>query len=970
MVGREPELSLLLRGLEDARRGHGTLVWISGEPGVGKTRLAQEIGAIAAARGACVLWSRCIEADGAPPYWPWAEIVRAFIRERSREDFAAIVGSTASRLAVLVPEPQKSASASPQLPSRETGSDRFLLFDAVRTFLQRACSDRLLVLVIDDVHHAGRNSLLLLEFIAQELPDWTALVILTCRDDEMSPSVRQTFGELARVGVRSLPLTGIGVEYTRHLIAQVSGRECPRELARLVHARTRGNPFFVTEIAHLQLADGAVIPETVRAALARRLSRFSDCTNRFLVVGSVMGQSFDFRLVGSVLHDVSEADLLVGLEEALCRLVIEPVPKRGENWYQFRHALIRDALYESASPSRRAQWHAAILERLEEKARPQLEERAEELAYHASAAEALVGSSRVVKYSRLAGERMIAAHAFEEALPHFERAWRARNAVPLDEEAAAILAGLGRAQAATALRWNREEAWTTLRRAIEYYLQAGDLDRAAGLATHPSVAPEGVADAGSVLARILAEVPERSPVAGALLARAAAAVYFETGDYARAQEKFAHARSIATAHQDAVLELRSLAYASSVHHFALRWTEALAESRRALQVARQVDDPHSETYARYRAAFVLTHVGATEQARIEAEANLATAEKLRDRGLLADALFVNATLAQCEGKWADARSHGDRGLELSPKHLPILHHRVLLEYETGDHTAAGRHLQRLIDVDRSSQPYPLAGVFTAMVLSQIAYVSRDLEGADRAGTAVRRLLARSNAVTNAVVTGRIARALLAILAANQDACAAELEFLQPFERIMPSQWCLATSRVLGLLAHAAGRRPRALEHFERAVAFCRSSGFGPELAWSCHDYAFALLDTDARRDRMKAAALLDESRQIALSLGLQPLASRIDEIRARYQARLVAKPAGLTTRELDVLRLISEGRTNKEIAQALFISTHTVAVHVARVLQKTGTSNRTEAAAHATRRHLLGPNGLPSGQVLHGSTRK
>ena len=203
----------------------------------------------------------------------------------------------------------------------------------------------------------------------------------------------------------------------------------------------------------------------------------------------------------------------------------------------------------------------------------------------------------------------------------------------------------------------------------------------------------------------------------------------------------------------------------------------------------------------------------------------------------------------------------------------------------------------------------------------------------------------------------MARALLAILAADQDACEAELEFLQPFERIMPSQWSLATSRVLGLLAQVAGRRPRALAHFERALTFCRASGFGPELAWSCHDYALALLETDARHDRMKAAALLDESRQIALSLGLQPLASRIDESRARYQARLVAKPAGLTTRELDVLRLISEGRTNKEIAQALFISTHTVAVHVARVLQKTGTSNRTEAAAYATRRHLLGPIG-------------
>jgi predicted ATPase len=428
LVGREHEISLLIEGLENAGRGLGTLVWISGESGVGKTRLAQEIGALAGARGARVLWSRCLEVDGAPPYWPWAEILRAFIRERSRTDFDAIVGSAADRLSILVPELRPTRPASPQFPSTETGSDRFLIFEAVRTFLQRACSDRLLVVVIDDVHHAGRNSLLLLEFIARELIDWKALIVLTSRDDEISPGVRQTFGELARVGLQDLHLTGVGVEHTRQLIAQVSGRECSEELASLVHVRTRGNPFFVTEIAHLQPLDGAAIPETVRAALARRLSRFSDTTCHLLVVCSVMGQAFDFRLVKSVLPEVGEADLLAGLEEALYRRVIEPVPKRGENWYQFRHVLMRDALYESASPSRRAQWHAAILERIEEHHRPLLEARAEELAYHASAAEALVGSSRVVTYCRLAGERMIAAYAFEEALPHFERAWRARNA--------------------------------------------------------------------------------------------------------------------------------------------------------------------------------------------------------------------------------------------------------------------------------------------------------------------------------------------------------------------------------------------------------------------------------------------------------------------------------------------------------------------------------------------------------------
>jgi predicted ATPase len=547
LVGRQRELSLLLSGLEAARGGHGTLVWISGEPGVGKTRLTQEIGQMAAASGTSVLWSRCAEGDGTPPYWPWAEIIRAFIRERGEDGYRAIAAPLADRLTVLLPELQRS-TATPPRPNQRA-SDRLLLFDAVRTFLQQACSDRPLVLVIDDVHYAGRNSLLLLEFIAWELSRWKALVVLTCRDDEISPALKQTFGELARVGMRNLPLTGIDREQTRRLMTQVSGRDCSEELARLVHDRTRGNPFFVTEIAQLHLADGAVIPETVRAALARRRSRLSECTNRLLLVGAAMGNAFDFGLVGNILQDLGEGDLLAGLEEALERRVIEPMPKRGENWYQFRHALIRDALYDSAAPSRRAQWHAAILAGVEAHI-SSIDDRVEELAYHAAAAEALVGPARVAHYSRLAGERMIAVQAFEEALPHLERAWRARGREPLDEESAAILAALGRAQAATALRWNRQAAWNTLRRVLEYYVERGDLDRAAALATHPSVAPEGVTGVVSVLSRILAGVPERSPVAGALLARAAAAEYFEIGDYARASGKFESARRIATSHRD------------------------------------------------------------------------------------------------------------------------------------------------------------------------------------------------------------------------------------------------------------------------------------------------------------------------------------------------------------------------------------------------------------------------------------
>ena len=214
-------------------------------------------------------------------------------------------------------------------------------------------------------------------------------------------------------------------------------------------------------------------------------------------------------------------------------------------------------------------------------------------------------------------------------------------------------------------------------------------------------------------------------------------------------------------------------------------------------------------------------------------------------------------------------------------------------------------------------------------------------------------MAKPSAARNAVVSARMGHALLAVLDADVDECETDLEALAPFESVMPTQNGLATGRVLGLLAHAVGQKRRAWSHFEQALAFCRASGFKPELAWTCHDYAAALVDLGARDDRVKAAALLDEGEQIATALGLVLLRKRIAAFRERYRLRLARNPAGLTTREFEVLQLLASGKANKDIAEALFISTHTVAVHVARVLEKTGSSNRTAAVAYATRHHLL-----------------
>ena len=949
-ISRQRELSLLCRALEEAQRRHGQIVLVSGEAGIGKSRLAQELAAIAASGTANVLWGRCAQGETSPPYWPWAQIVGSLAERCNVATLRRLLGPAASRLSLIVPQIGEWLC----IPTAsEIETSRFQLFDAVRTVLHRASLHTPVLLFLEDLHWADQNSLLLLELIAQELFDHSVLVVVTYRDGEVRPPLAQTFGELARVGVTRIALSGLSAEDTGQLMAGISGRQ-PHAMVELVHARTGGNPFFVTEIARLPSVDARAVPENVRAAISQRLSRLSQLANQILIVASVIGREFELRVVAAVLPGAREERLLRALDEALQAALIEPLQGRGDDWYHFKHELIRDALYDSTSPGRRAQWHAAILRTLERLHGPWIDDYAAELATHAARAEVLVGSATLVKYSRMAGEQKVAAHAFEDALPHFERAWRARNAVPLDAEAAAILFGLGCAQAMTALRWNRHEGWANLRRAMSYYLQTGDVGRAVAAATHPSIVPEGAADVSAVVEPILDDVPRGSVEEGWLRSRLGAAAYFETGDYPRARAAFDRALEIAAAHREQALELRVLAYETSVDHFDLRWQDVLSKSRRVLKLARRVDDLHSATYAHYRSAFVLTHTGCAGEARLEVEANLAAAEGLRDHGLLADALYVAALLAQLSGAWNEARAHSNRGLRLAPQHLPLLHARVLLEYETGHEKQGRDYLQRLVEVDRRAGTYPLAGVFTAITLSQTAW-SPNMTGSEVALAAIRDVLARPSSIPNAVMTARMARAFLCIRDPRAGDPEAELEFLAPFESVVPTEWCMATGRLLGLLARAAGQPRRAIARFDAALAFCRRSGYRPELAWTCHDYAGELLDTGNRDDRLKAAALLDEGERIAVQLGMRPLAARIAAFRERYRVRLNRKPAGLTTRELETLRLIATGKTNKEIAQALFISTNTVAIHVAHVLTKTGASNRTEAAAYAASSHLFEP---------------
>jgi len=200
---------------------------------------------------------------------------------------------------------------------------------------------------------------------------------------------------------------------------------------------------------------------------------------------------------------------------------------------------------------------------------------------------------------------------------------------------------------------------------------------------------------------------------------------------------------------------------------------------------------------------------------------------------------------------------------------------------------------------------------------------------------------------------KIGRSLLALRERNGSECLTALKHLQPLGDLMFVPF-LMTDRVRGLLAHAGGLFDRASADFENALSFCRRAVYRPELAWTCYDYARLLLERSGRSERKKASALLAEANCIASELGMHPLAHLVAAFQDRYRSRLILKPSGLTNREIEILHLLVRGKTNKQMARELDISAHTIAVHVAHILRKTGCSNRTEAVAFANSEKLAG----------------
>ena len=257
-VGRQREMAELTAALEDALGAQGRLVMLAGEPGIGKTRTAQELAAQAEALGAQVFWGRCFEEEGAPPYWPWVQPIRSYVQKQGQAQLLLEMGPGAADIAEIIPEVrQKLADLKP--PSTlEPEQARFRLFDSFTTFLKNAAQSQPLLLVLDDLQWADRSSLLLLEFLARVIESSPLLVVGTYRDVEVSRRhpLSQTLGSLIREqGFLRVQLPGLAEPEVEQLILMAAAVSPSPGLSATIHQRTEGNPLFVTEIIRMLTRD-------------------------------------------------------------------------------------------------------------------------------------------------------------------------------------------------------------------------------------------------------------------------------------------------------------------------------------------------------------------------------------------------------------------------------------------------------------------------------------------------------------------------------------------------------------------------------------------------------------------------------------------------------------------------------------------------------------------------------------------
>jgi len=965
-VGRTAELAMLRTLVPSARGESRRIALLGGEAGSGKSRLVREFAREVAGDGVLVLYGAC-DAVVQTPYRPFVEALDQLVRGSTPDELREDVGTRGGELGRLIPDLRLRIAELAEPVAADPDTERLRLHMAVSELLGGAARRRPILLVVEDGHWADGPTLHLLQHLARATTDARVLVLATFRDTEadVPAQLAETLADLRRSDdVVRLHLTGLTVEDVGEFVRRAGGELDPGvpELARAIRELTDGNAFLLCELWQTLIETGAVAiedgtlrltrplretatPQSVREVVSQRLARLDVTTRDLLELAAVAGTEFEL----DVLRRAAPAELerLDALEPARRSGMIEELPPPALA-YRFTHELVRRALYDRLSVVHRAELHLRIAEALEASGPVAHGRNLADLAYHFAEAAPVGDPERAVGYNLRAAAAASGTLAYDEAASRLRTALRL--GVEDERRRADVLLDLGTAlfragRSLDALDAFREAA------GIARELGEGELLARAAIGVETACWRPGLSDQGAreLLEEAEALTPADSTLRVGVLACLARALEFQ-GRSARA--RLTREAAIAMARRIGDRSgLATVLMGSYWSRGTAPLTQIAARLAEARDIAEEIGDVEAQTEAMEWLVASLMALGDVEPARRELAVAHALAQHTRQPFMLHVSEHYASAIALLRGSLDEAEAAAERSREWG---------RLL----TG-RDASGVYGIQMFGVRREQGR-----------LAELAPVVRVLAGGGREGGSwrpglavvlaelgmhdeARRELAGVRAAGLETLRAGLWVASLTYLAdaasAVEDAEMARLlaPHLAPLagSNIMVGHGvaCYGSAdRYLGMVAATLGDRHTAERSFEAALAVDRRMGAATWVAHGSCEYGRMLA---AAGEHERARPLLAEATRLATAAGMAALLSRIP---ALGPVAAQERPDGLSPRELDVLRLVAQGRSNRDIGAELFISEHTAANHVRSILRKTSSANRTEAAGYAHRCGLAG----------------